>query len=93
MEDIYEIFEYGTREFPDWFDILVKSGSIKISKGDFPELQNNGKAYAGILLGEDFYYGDIFVKKNDGIVEVYSSEEFKRKYPKYKKEVNDEFKR
>lgn len=29
--DIYEVFEYGSGDFPDWFNILVQSGVIKIS--------------------------------------------------------------
>ena len=78
--DIYEVFEYGSGDFPDWFNILVQSGVIKISDKIFPELENNGRTYAGIISGQDFYFGDIFVKRIGGITEVYSPEEFSKEF-------------
>lgn len=74
--DIYEVFEYGSGDFPDWFNVLVQSGVIKISDKIFPELENSGRTYAGVISGQDFYFGDIFVKQNKGIIEVYEPEEF-----------------
>lgn len=74
--DLCEAFEYGSGDFPMWFNVLVGAGVIKISDKIFPELENEGRTYAGIISGQDFYFGDIFVKKTDGIVEVYEPEEF-----------------
>lgn len=74
--DIYEVFEYGSGDFPNWFNILVQSGVIKISDKIFPELENNGRTYAGVISGQDFYFGDIFVKKEGEPVEMYEPEEF-----------------
>lgn len=74
--DLYEAFEYGSGDFPMWFNVLVRAGVIKISDKIFPELENKGRTYAGIISGQDFYFGDIFVRKTDGIVEVYEPEEF-----------------
>lgn len=74
--DLCEAFEYGSGDFPMWFNVLVRAGIIKISDKIFPELENEGRTYAGIICGQDFYFGDIFVRKSDGMVEVYEPEEF-----------------
>lgn len=79
-DDIYDFFEYGNENFPSWFNILVTSGAVKISDKVFPELENKGRSYAGIIAGQDFYFGDVFVKKNNEIVEVYSPEEFSKEF-------------
>lgn len=79
-EDVYDFFEYGSGDFPDWFNVLVEAGAVKISKQIIPELENKGRVYAGIAAGQDFYFGDIFVKRIGGITEVYSPEEFSKEF-------------
>lgn len=79
-EDVYDFFEYGSGDFPDWFNILVEAGAVKISKQIIPELENKGRVYAGIVAGQDFYFEDIFVKKIGGITELYSPEEFSKEF-------------
>lgn len=74
--DLCEVFEYGSGDFPMWFNVLVRAGIIKISDKIFPELENEGRTYAGVISGQDFYFGDIFVRRSDGVVEVYEPEKF-----------------
>lgn len=79
-EDVYDFFEYGSEDFPDWFNVLVEAGAVKISKQIIPELEKKGRVYAGIVAGQDFYFGDIFVKRIGGITELYSPEEFSKEF-------------
>lgn len=75
-KDLCQAFEYGNGDFPEWFNVLIRAGVIKVSDRIFPELENNGRTYAGIINGEDFYFGDIFVRRNNGMIERYTPDEF-----------------
>lgn len=86
--NLCEVFEYGSGDFPTWFNSLVGT-RIKLSRneiftpkneyGQVPK-KDDPKIIAGTLDGENFYYTDIIVRDKEGNIETYDKYDFVDKF-------------
>lgn len=77
----FEAFEYGSGEFPIWFNVLV-SGKITLFDDCVYTPKEKSGCYAGKFneTGRMFKYGDIIVKMGNGKIHSYSKEKFLEKF-------------
>ncbi len=76
---IVDAFEYGSGDFPIWFNTLV-GNLVTIFNDNVYTPNGKYKAPAGKVGNKIFHYGDIISKDSRGYVQVYDKYDFVRKY-------------
>ncbi len=76
---ILDAFEYGSGDFPIWFNTLVGNLVTIFDDNVYTPIERKGTP-AGKVGNRVFNYGDIISKDNHGYVQVHKKYDFIRKY-------------